>query len=680
MIGDSGRRLFIDQVFSGFDWRDPVSSAARFCDARRPLLDSEAVEYILEFPECCVDTYENIVAYEPGAACDVQRNIQLWRSAREPGSRAYWTAAEFAALVQALRDGGIHHIMVRTFLTFEGQTGTGRYLRESSGPHVAAFEWRRADEFVRRHPEVRDAKDHLLNWDETMREDPLYAIPAGLTVGEWFGRQLFGFLGRLGVDVVRLGDGSAGGRLWTSRKQGAALCRHMHESILAMAHARSFRILGSLGPYWSFDAWRQELGIAFSDLPRLADALLTQPLECWTHRYGLTYPHNGEYFNAQCGRVHALVNAVAAPEAVFVRGLDAGDAIENWHPPETMPFRETLDTMLLFREESRGPTPVYHGVYHFWSDELSPRYYERQSRLHAFLAAHPPVRLDGPVLVVTPGHKPHPYTMADFLEACGYGLNASCAARDVHAVAGRTYVHFLPRLPGDEAILDESALEVADSESLAALLDSPANLIVFGGSRDALFLRAFGVRLAAAGEFLPAVLEIGGREVRWEDTADQADCRGMAGQPERFKRRHELVFEAAGAEVLAAARDIEGLRRVVVTRHRTATGAWRVLVAGAPEAAARACGAAVVAEPCGLPYRIRSEGSVSSASWEDRAGDRYLALFRYDRCQAHAVPLHLEGLNVGEVCLASGAVCEEGGRIHLEPQGCLILKWRMDKP
>lgn len=672
---DTTKGLFIDQVFSGFDPADPAGSAARFCATRRAVLDDPAIHYVLEFPECCVDTYENLVAYEPGAACEAQRSIQLWGSARAPGSCTYWSATEFAALTAALRGQGVSRIMVRTFLTFEGRTGSGRFLREFNTPHTAAFEWRRADEFLRCHPEIRDARTHLLNWDAPVVPDPLRRIPEGMTVGGWFTRQLFGFLGSIGVNAVRLGDGSAGGRLWKGRPEGSALCRRLHEAMLGAARKEGFWLLTSLGPYWSFDAWRDELGIRFSDLPHLADALLTQPLECWTDRYGLTYPHNGEYFNAGCGRLHALVNAVAAPHAVFVRGLDAGDAIENWHPPETMPLRETCDARLLFSRRGNRLEPAYQGVYHFWSDELSPTYYRRQQELHDFLAGHPPAACEGPVLVVTGSRRPHAYTMADFFETCGYGLQVSCSSADATGAAG-PYVHFLPRLPGSEPVLDEDELAREEAEEFVRLLEGPEAVIVFGGARDERFLKAFGVRLAGATEaFIPREVSAAGQTRPWFDRAEAADYPGMAGQPERFKRRHELLFEADGAEVLASVRDGAGTTRVLATRYRAPSGGWRILLTGLPDEAARACGAAVVAETCGLDYRVTSDASVSSVSWRDAAGARFLAVFRYDRIQATPAVVKVETrCGVVRVCMASASEYTPSGLLTMAPQGFVILQ------
>ena len=538
---------WFDQVFSGFDPALPDGGAGAFLHPRCPVLANTDVVYALEFPEFVVDTYENLAAGPRDLGRMLQRNVCFWSDPRRPGSLRYWSLAELAALIRALRARGVAHVFARTFLTFEGRVGQGRFLRWENSPHTQAFEWRRADEFCRRHPEVRDPVDHLLNWDALLRPDPLYGIGPDTTVGRWFTERLFGFLGELGFTGVRLGDGSYGGALTRGQPGRAELIARMHRDLRAAAQARGLTLLTSLGPYWTFDAWGSDLGVPFEPLPEVADLVLTQPLECWTDRYGITYTHNGEYFSAGSAQVHALVNAAAVPGASFVRGLDVGDPIENWHVLDAMPLRQAVASLALWTRVEKGWQPAHAGLYAFWSDELTPAFYGELAQLAALLARHQPARIHGPCLAVPAGERPHVYTLGDFFEGCGYGLAHSAPARTLRPHPESVHVFFLPRRADAPPVLDESPLLPEDQLALDALMRGPGTLIVFGGALDPTFQQAFGVE-ALDGPFAPTSWRGMGREGPWHDRAEDCVAPGMAGQPEKFVRRNQLRYRAQGAE------------------------------------------------------------------------------------------------------------------------------------
>ncbi len=570
-----------DQVFSGFDPALPEGGVGAFIQARKPVLGRPEVTYALEFPEFAFDTYENLVACPADLSSAAHRNNCLWRDPRQPGSMRYGSLAEFAGLIRALRERGVPHIFARTFLPFEGRTGQGRFLRWENSPHTHAFEWRRADEFCRRHPEVRDPRDHLLNWDAPLRPDPLYGIGPDTTVGQWFTKRLFDLLETVGFNGLRLGDGSYGGSLNRGQPDRVAMIRRMHRDLHAAAKARGMVLMTSLGPYWTFDAWSPELEVPFEALPETGDLILTQPLECWTDRYGLTYTHNGEYFSAGSAQVHALVNAAQVPDAPFVRGLDAGDPIENWHVPEGMPLRETGMAMTLWTRHQQKLQSAHVGVYPFWSDELSANYYRDQATILGLVQAHPPAVVLGPCLAVTSGERPHVYSMADFFECGGYGLAQSARADQLVPQKGALNVFFLPRREGSPAMLDETLRPAHEQRVFDELMQGPGTLLVFGGAQDAEFLEAFGVRVVE-GPFHPVAWNVDGEEGLWADRAEWIAAPGMAGRPEKFIRRDQLNFQATDAVVLASARDGQGGERVLACLRAKPGGGANILVCGLP--------------------------------------------------------------------------------------------------
>ena len=670
----SKQQIFIDQVLSGFDLSLPDFGVAAFVEKRQAIIADTQITYVLEFMEIGVDTYECLPHHRPGQLNPTHRNVLIWKNPREPYAVSYWSLLEFKRLVDLLSEHGVDHVMVRTFFTFNAKIGHGRFLRQENNPHSHAFEWRRADEFCRRHPEVRDKDSYLLNWNAELQEDPLYHIEPGLRVGDWFARQLLSFFSDLGVRVVRLGDGSFGGDLQHSMSDAPRQFLQMNRDLHQACQKHEIKMLSSLGPYWTFDAWHNGLGIDFNDLPQIADWVLTQPLETWTDRYGFMHIHNGEYFNAGAGHIHALVNNALVPGVDYIRGLDAGDMIENWHTPEGMPLRESFDAYTLWSRRGEHYDPCYQGLYHFWSDELESTYYQAQIELHQFMRAQEIDTVFGPELLVTPGQKPHDYMMGDFFESCGYGMRVSIAAADVIDDPRKCYVLFLPRCEGD-AVCGEEAMSDETAALIKTLYQSQAQLIVFGGARDAAFLEQFGLRYQA-GAFSAQHWHDGSKTVTWYDHAVVSERAGMAGKPEAYKRSDYLQFEAAGAEVRLWALDDQDARRPVLTQHQNAHNAKRIYVSGIPEDAAQAVASDIIAETCQLPYRLTihhdQHAYVSSFAFRNAQGETYLALVR--TAAWHDAPVRITiDAQIQGLCLAYGVEwCD--GELSMQPQSYVLFQ------
>lgn len=667
------KRYFIDQLLSGFDLNASDFGVSAWAEKRQDILAmGSELEYIVEFAEFSVDCYENIASYVPGRLNTTHRNIVLWKHPREPFSAQYWTQAEFAELIRLLKDHGVDRVMVRTFLTFEGGRGSGRFLRSENTTHTEKFEWRRADEMLRRHPEFRDEATHCINWDAPVRPDAMYHMEAGQSCGQWWMRQLVGFLGELGVTALRLGDDSYNSKGRPAGYYGMGKVYDIHQDISRVAASKGIRLLSSLGPYWSFDAWDHDLGVPVEKCSSLAELVLTQPLEGWTDKYGITYPHNGEYFNAGCGNVHSLINSVFAPQARFIRGLDSGDVIENWHPPPEQAVRQAFDALSHYRVADAGLHPVYHGVYHFWSDCLSRPYYRQMAGLLTFVADHPAKKVDGPVLVVTSGKKPHSYIMGDFFESCGYALRRSLASPSLAADPHDALVYYLPRFAGTAPFLDEEPMALADEQTLRAALDSQQTIIVFGGSNEKEILHALG--LAACGEGIrPASVRIENREYPWSDRAEATAVAGAAGTAEKYFRRHYLKLRSVGARELATAIIAGGEARTLCSIHRPEGRGLRIFVGGIPEAQTPRLGQQLIAEPCGLPYRVSTTASVSSFSWEDMHGTRFVSLLRYDKWSDHRSTIDISCDHGLEAVLSYGYEYSAG--MHtLVPHGWVVFR------
>ncbi len=665
--------IFIDQVLTGFDLLEEDYGVAEFLKKRQSIIKDSALSYILEFMEVSVDTYENLPMHRRGKLDPSLRNILIWRDPREPYSLTYWTLAEFKRLIDLLHAGGVERVMVRTFLTYEGRTGHGRFLRQENNPHVQAFEWRRADEFCRRHPELRD-NTHLLNWHQEMRVDPLYRIEQGMTVGNWYKRQLFDFFVDLGVDAVRFGDGSFGGELQHAMEDSQKEFTAIHTDLLTECRQRDIKMLTSLGPYWTWDAWHNTLGINYKDLPHVADWVLTQPAEGWTDKYGMNHVHTGEYFNAGCGNIHALINNALIPETKFIRGLESGDVIENWHPQEATPIRQSLDAFSLCTRVGESYHPVYHGVYHFWSDELDTSYYQHQAGMQRYMLDHPIKHMFGPELLVTSGQRPSDYILGDFFESCGYGMRCSVNSENVVMEDDRCYVLFLPRIPDHQAVLDEEAMTEQERVTYSLLLDSSANMIVFGGARDQQFLDAFGLKIIED-SFEPVSWLCGDIGGEWYDHAAVSEAEHMAGKPEKYKRKDYILFESNDAQVLAEASDAQGNKRPLVTRRFNKNGGQRIYVGGIPETATRFIAEEIIAKACNLPYRVKCAHNTTSFMWDDQSGETNLCIMRYGAWHEAESIVELSDLRQYQLSAAYG-VKRHAGKLHMDPQSWVLMQKR----
>ncbi|NRA38025.1 MAG: hypothetical protein HRU15_07790 [Planctomycetes bacterium] len=665
--------IFIDQVLTGFNLNTEDYGVGDFLAKRQAIINDPQQLYVLEFVEIAVDTYENLPYHRKGQLDPSLRNVLIWRNAREPYSLTYWSLAEFARLLQLLHDGGVDRIMVRTFLTYTGRIGHGRFLRQEHTPHTEAFEWRRADEFCRRHPEVRKSESKLLNWDAELREDSIYNIPQGMTVGTWFQRQLFDFFQDLGVDAVRFGDGSYGGTdaHHKTLNEEAATC--IHKELYHSCQERDIKMLTSLGPYWSFDAWHNNLGVNFADLPDISDWVLTQPLEGWTDKYGVMHIHNGEYFNAGCGLLHSLINNALYPQTHFIRGLDSGDIIENWQPREGMPLRQTFDSLSLSSRSGNDYIPAYQGIYHFWSDELSSDYYHQQQVMQTYVQEHPAQKVHGPELLVTTGQRPGSYILGDFFEGCGYGMRVSINCNDIIYEAGQTYVLFLPRIAGNEAVHGEEAMSPAEAAAYEKLLDSPANVIVFGGARDEKFLESFSLQYTGT-SIDPVRWQHSDTDTgaEWYDHAAASAHENMAGRPEEFQRKDYLHFECAAAETLVSALDSQGNKRPLVTRQVNQAGGQRIYVGGIPEDAARSVAGDIIADLCNLSHRVNCDVDVSSHAWTDKNGGEHLAIIRYGAWHEASATIQVSDLDSYSPDLAYGCSIEDN-ELHMLVQSYMLF-------
>ncbi|HMB00573.1 MAG TPA: hypothetical protein VKS21_06265, partial [Spirochaetota bacterium] len=508
-------------------------------------------------------------------------------------------------------------------------------------------------------------------WHAQLRPDPLYNIPAGLTAGNWFLQQLCSLYNELGINAVRFGDGSYGEASLTKNELFKKLFTQMNRDTLAACKKNRITFFTTLGPYWSFDAWRDELHCDFDKLAAVSEYVIYQTFEGWTDKYGITYVHNGEYFNAGCGNLHLLVNSVLTGKTAYIRGLDSGDPIENWHPPAAMPLRQSLESFTLFCREKDTYCRPCHGVYHFWSQDLDKNYYKKQKKLHNFFQKNQPHKVYGPELVVTRGCKPHLYIMGDFFETSGYGLRTAVSPDNIVPAAGKTYVFFLPRTSG-QPVLDETAMTAAEQKQFSNLLASPANIIVFGGAADADFLEYFQLEYTPA-EFTPLRWQAGEQEGKWKDHAADSFHPQMAGQKEKYFRKDYLHFKPGGCKVLAAAIAETGEERVLAAAATNPAGGQRMFISGLPTAAVKTVAERTIAASCSLPYRISSAADITSFMWQAENGSVFLAVERYDKIDdAPAIVTVQSGFQLKPV-LHSETFRQEQA-LFIRPHGFIIFK------
>ncbi|MCH2175380.1 MAG: hypothetical protein MK193_06595 [Lentisphaeria bacterium] len=658
-------KVFIDQISSGFDINLPDFGVGDFIAKRASLLNNKGkYECILEFMEIGVDTYESLVAHVPGKLNPTHKNILIWRNHHEPYSLQYWSQDQFAQLVTALKEGGYDRIMVRTFFTFDGKIGHGRFLRQENTPHTDKFEWRRADEFLRRHPNFRDEKTHVINWDEPLRPDPIYFIEKGMSAGEWWTRQLVSYMDVLGVNAIRLGDDSYSSNGSVHEYLGTELTIKAHQDLRLRAKVKDIRVLSSLGPYWSFDGWNQRQNIPLRKANEIADWLLIQPLENWTDKYGVMYIHNGEYFNAGSCNISKLVNGVLSPDTTFIGGLDSGDHIENWTPPVKQAIRETFDHYTHLSWYQGNWQQSIQGVYHFWSDHLDAAYYEKQKGLQTFLKNHPVHEPLGAVLLVEECKKPHHYLLGDLCENLPYPVRASASIKDWAQLPSHLpLILFLPRFAGYPSLLDETAMSPEEEQALRALLESGRKVILVGGSRTPYITNVFGIEYNAE-ENDPSYFEINGVRYDWYDHAALSACEGMAGRPETYFRKDYQRFISVGSNQVIAESIDENVKRLLMSINETDS---RIFIGGMPET-----GAALLSSYIDKCYQTAEIGKgYSVIHYYDLYGNEILGFVRTAAWYEEPISISLpENFN----CLFSSASGLKGSEVLLEPQGIMVGK------